>query len=791
MKLIPENIPDKLGLDVILKTASRKAVTPMGAEAVLTLKPASIKAHVADRLQGTREILSILTAGKSFPIDQIEDTSGWLDLAKAEGSILSPEQLMMIRDLASCARKIKQFLRGDQEEFQVLSRFGQQIQPLKEFEGQVADIISDRGEVKDNASPELQRIRKELHSRRSDVRQELGRLMRTYAKDAMTADGEITMRSGRMVVPLKSEYKRKVSGFVHDVSATGQTVYLEPAEVLALNNEIRELEAREQREIERLMQMLTDQVRANREALLTHHNVISDLDAIYAVAKLSNDFGGVVPDLSEDRTLQLNEVYNPVLWLRFQQKSDIVPLTLEMSAGEDGIMITGPNAGGKSVTLKTIGLSQMMMQCGFGLPCLEGTRLPVTDSLFVDMGDEQNIDQDLSTFSSRLEWMKLALKEAGEGSMVLVDEAGTGTDPAEGTALFQAFFEILQEKQARIIATTHHGDLKEFAHRRDGWENASMLFDQEHLSPTYHFQKGVPGSSYAFEIASRLGLSGELINKARGLVGTSKNRMEDLIVELERQRQEVLDQKAELSRNRKELDNLQSRYERKYSKIKDQTDAIRQQALDEATAILKEANKKVEQAVREVSERNAEKEAVKEVRKDLDDYRKEISGRQQKAKKKKKPQSASPPKIGDSVQMIDSNSRGTLKEISGKNAVIEVNGMRLRTKLDQLMKVDEPEPKKEQKQVRGWKSDSEVRRRASNRIDLRGQRADEARQAITQFLDEASSAGLHELEIVHGKGNGVLKNIVHDHLSQRKEVKSFDLAPEDQGGHGCTLVELG
>lgn len=763
----------------------------MGAESVFNLKPVSIKAHVADRLESTREMLAILVSGKSFPIDQIDDTSEWLDLARAEGSILNPDQLLMIRQLAGCARKIKQFLRGDQEEFTALSRYGQQIQPLKEFEEQVAAIITDRGEVKDNASPELQRIRKELYSRRSEVRQELNRLMRNYSKSDMTADSEITMRSGRMVVPLKSEYKRKVNGFVHDVSSTGQTVYLEPAEVLTLNNEIRELEAREQREIERLMRMLTDHVRENREALHTHHQVISDLDCIYAIAKLSNDFGGVVPELSEDRTLSLNEVYNPVLWLRFQNNSDIVPLTLEMTEDEDGVMITGPNAGGKSVTLKTIGLCQMMMQCGFGLPALEGTRLPVSTSLFVDMGDEQNIDQDLSTFSSRLEWMKLALKEAGDGALVLVDEAGTGTDPAEGTALFQAFFEILQEKQARIIATTHHGDLKEFAHRRDGWENASMLFDQDNLSPTYHFQKGVPGSSYAFEIASRLGLSDKLISKARALVGTSKNRMEDLIVELEKQRQEVLDQKAELSRNQKELDDLQSRYERKYSKIKDQTDEIRQQALDEASAILKEANKKVEQAVKEVSERNAEKDAVKEIRKDLEDYRKEVTGRQQKAKKKKKPKSTAPPKVGDSVQMIDSNSRGTLKEISGKNAVIEVNGMRLRTKLDQLIKVDEPVPKKEQKQARGWKSDSEVRRRASNRIDLRGQRAEEAQQAITQFLDEASSAGLQQLEIVHGKGNGVLKNIVHDHLKQRREVTSYDLAPEDQGGHGCTLVELG
>ncbi len=791
MNLIPENIPDKLGLDVILKAASRKTATPMGEDAVLNLKPVSIKSHVADRLESTREMLRILNSGKSFPIDQIEDTSDWIELAKAEGSILNPEQLLMIQLLAGCARKIKQFLRGDQEEFSVLSRYGQQIQPLKTFEDQVAQIITDRGEVRDNASPELQRIRKELYSRRSDVRTELQRLMRNYSKDEMTADGDITMRSGRMVVPLKSEYKRKVNGFVHDVSATGQTVYLEPAEVLALNNEIRELEAREQREIERLMRMLTDEVRANREALLTHHRVISDLDAIYAIAKLSNDFGGVVPELSENRNLSLNGVYNPVLWLRFQSKSDIVPLTLEMTPDEDGVMITGPNAGGKSVTLKTIGISQLMMQCGFGLPCLEGTRLPVADALFVDMGDEQNIDQDLSTFSSRLEWMKKVLKDAGEDTLVLVDEAGTGTDPAEGTALFQAFFEILQQKKARIVATTHHGDLKEFAHRADGWVNASMLFDQENLSPTYHFQKGVPGSSYAFEIASRLGLSGDLINKARGLVGTSKNRMEDLIVELERQRQEVLDQKAELSRNQKELDDLHSRYERKYAKIKDQTDEIRQQALDEASAILKEANKKVEQAVKEISERNAEKDAVKEIRKDLDEYRKEVSGRQQKVKKKKKPKSTSPPKIGDSVQMVDSHSRGTLKEISGKNAVIEVNGMRLKTKLDQLMKVDEPVPKKEQKQARGWKSDSEVRRRATNRIDLRGQRADEAQQAITQFLDEASSAGLHQLEIVHGKGNGVLKNIVHDHLKQRREVTSFDLAPEDQGGHGCTLVELG
>lgn len=790
MKRFPENIDQKLGFDVILERTAARASTPMGARAVQEMKPVSTSALVNDRLNGTREMLAIFSSGERFPMDQVDDTSKYLDIAKAEGSILSAHQIIAITQLAGCARKIKQYLRSREEDFASLARYGQRIQPLKDFEKTVSQVIDDHGEVRDNASPELQKIRRELISRRADVRKTLQQLMRTYSKDDMVADGDITMRGGRMVVPLRSEFKRKVNGFVHDVSATGQTVYLEPAEALSINNEIRELEAGEQREIERLMQMLTAEVRTNREALITHHQVISDLDMILAVARMSYDFNGVVPELSQDRQVFLNEVYNPVLWLRFENKKDVVPLTLELSQDETGVMITGPNAGGKSVTLKTIGLCQMMMQCGFALPALEGTKLPISSSLFVDLGDEQSIDNDLSTFSSRLEWIKTTLDRVQPDSLVLIDEAGTGTDPAEGTALFQAFFEELHKRNIRVIATTHHGDLKEFAHRQEGWINASMIFDQDNLSPTYYFQKGVPGSSYAFEIASRLGVSDSLISKARNLVGSSKNRMEDLIVELEKQRQELLDDKANINRKQKELDDLREKYDRKYGKIKEETDAIRKQALDEASAILSDANKRVEEAVRQVSEQNAEREAVKQARQDLDSYRREISGKQKKVRKKPKKKSGKPPQVGDTVQMVDGQSQGMLRELNGNKAVIEVNGMRLKTRLDQLVKVEEPAKKKEPQEA-GWKSDSTVRKRASHRIDLRGRRADEADQLITQFIDEASSAGLHQLEIVHGKGNGVLKNVVHEHLGRRKEIKSFDVAPEEQGGHGCTVAELG
>lgn len=789
MKYYPGNVPEKLGFDVILRKAADKSATPMGAEAIRQIKPARIRSHVIERLDCTREMLALFQAAERFPMDQVEDTTDFLNVAKAEGSILPADHIVEILGLAACARKIKQFLRSHDEEYPTLARYGQQIQPLKELEKSITSVIGENGEVRDNASPELQQIRRKLISRRADVRKQLDQVMRSYSKNDMVADGEVTIRSGRMVIPLKSEFKRKVNGFVHDVSATGQTVYLEPADVLAINNEIRELESSEQREIERLMQELTTEIRKHREALLTHHGVVSDLDMVLSIARLSYEFDGIAAELSEDQTVYLNKVYNPVLLLRFKSKEDVVPLTLDLSDDEMGLMITGPNAGGKSVTLKTIGLCQLMMQCGFGLPALEGSKLPVCSTLFVDLGDEQSIDNDLSTFSSRLEWMKKTLEETGPETLVLIDEAGTGTDPAEGTALFQAFFEELQRKKARVIATTHHGDLKEFAHRQEGWVNASMLFDQENLNPTYHFQKGVPGSSYAFEIAGRLGLADSLISKARELVGSSKNRLEDLIVELEQQRQELQSRKMELEKKRKEMEELREKYENKQSKIKEETDAIRKQALDEAAAILSDANKKVEQAVKKVSEQKAEKEAVKEARQELETFRKEVSGKQKKIRKKPKKKSSQPPKVGDTVQMTDSHTKGTLKEISGNQAVIEVNGMRLKTKADQLMKVDDAKPKKEAKGA-GWKSDSAVRTRASNRIDLRGRRADEADQLITQFIDEASTAGLQQVEIVHGKGNGVLKNVVHEHLGRRREVKSYDLAPEDQGGHGCTVAEL-
>lgn len=809
MRIYPENTAEKLGFDFLREATIEKTRSDVGREFLEALTPSSDWDVVEVRLRRTAEGMKILRIGDPLPHDEMPDVRPALKRARPEGSLLDPLSLLHIGKILVGARRVKQYFQQRNELYPAWNDLCEGIIPLKQLEEEIFRILTDHGNIKDSASPELQSIRRNLNARRNDLRSTLNKLLRQASKDGYLSEQEPTIRGGRMVLAVRAEHKRKISGFIHDTSSTGQTVYLEPVEALHINNDIRQLENDETREIERLLRILTAKVRTSISEVGTNATLLGEVDAGMAIARLSDDLNGTIPELtpdaylpaSEDKknrkrlgTVKLVKAYNPHLLLKSLKAgnvSSVVPLDLEMTLDELCLIITGPNAGGKSVALKTLGLHAIMIQSGFAVPLKEGSKMPVFGSMYVDMGDEQSIENDLSTFSSRLTWMRKTAVQADWQSLVLIDEAGTGTDPEEGVALYQAMLEDLISRNCLTAVTTHHGNLKVFAHNHPNAVNGSMEFDQTHLSPTYRFRKGLPGSSYAFEIAQRIGVPATLLTYARTLIGDRRNRLEHLIADLEKNTQAAELARAELEKQLTDTRKLIREYEQKSESILKERDKIREKALIEARNIMQGANKRVEEAVRKIAEEKAGKKEVRQIRKELESAQAEVVGELADLEEKDIPKVlGTPPVVGDSVKMLDGNTTGELVEISGNQAVVLTNGLRLKTKYKNLVKVELPKKKKELTRVVVLNSgnDDDVVRTVSSSVDLRGKRGDEAINELTYYLDRAISSGLGQVEIIHGKGDGILRKLVHNYLRDRREVREFNLAPWEQGGPGCTIA---
>lgn len=799
MLLHPQRLTEKIGFDSIRKAAINSARSAMAKERLARLMPSSDRPEIEKQLTLSDEMMDLIQNTAGFPLDNLHDVRDYLSKSKAEGSILPMDAFLEILEITVTARRVKQFIKDREERYPLLKEVSIGIIPLKELEKEIKSIITEHGELRSDASNELKSIRTQLNRKRSDLRNTINKVMSRATEKGMASDEGPTIRSGRMVIPILAEYKRKIQGFVHDVSSSGQTVYLEPVEALNINNEIRQLESEEQREIERILRQLTNHIRQHRDSIRQNLEVLARLDVIAAKAQLGIHLDGFIPVISEDSHLYVVEAYNPILklknlGLKKEDREEVVPLNLELTAEEQCLVITGPNAGGKSVAMKTLGLCVMMAQSGFPIPARDSTELPVYSGLFVDMGDDQSIENDLSTFSSRLDWMKQTVEKADKNSFVLIDEAAAGTDPEEGGALFQALVELLMERQAKVLVTTHHGSLKVFAHDHPHAVNGSMEFDQTTLSPTYRFKKGVPGSSYAFEIAERMELDQTLLEKARRLLGESKADMETLITELETKTQEAEDLKKKYDSLKSETETARHKYEEKRSAIEKEKEKIREKALKEAKQIMQSANQKIEEAVEQIAQKGEkDKETIKQARQEVEKHKQQVGQQLAKletAKKQRKQASKEPPKEGDIVRLEDANTTGELIEINGRQAVVQAGGLRLKTKYNNLVKVEDGSKKNKEQKIKvtviGRKSPAVIK----PRLMIRGMRGPEAMKEVEYYLDNAIASGLNQVEIIHGKGEGILKNLVHEYLEKRKEVQDYHLAPIEQGGAGCTIVKL-
>lgn len=814
MKLYPRGAEEKLGFDVLRAQLDVYTRSRLGQERLEHMRSGRSLEWVQGELGRVAELQDAFRFDDPVPLDHILDLREVLVLLTPDEAFVETDALHAIRLVLMTSRRLKRYMVARQGKYPHLVHAVERIEVLETVERHIAGVVDDEGRLRDDASADLRRIRRQILRKQNELRASVMEALRRAMQNGYATEEQPTLRGGRMVIPVRAEAKRKIHGFVHDTSATGQTVYIEPAQSLDLNNEVRELEAEERREIERILREVAAHVRLHLDALKGNLRVLAQFDLLQAKAHLANAVGGVVPQLNDKGIVDIRKGANPVLQLRFkrynqehpdEEKREVVALHLVLGESFNTLVITGPNAGGKSVAMKTVGLFALMIAYGIPIPVDPLSHMAYFKRLIVDIGDEQSIEEDLSTFSSHVKNLKYMIQHAGTDTLILIDEAGTGTDPAEGGALAQAVLEHLTEVGARTIATTHHGTLKVFAHETDGVENGSMQFDQSTLRPTYRFQTGIPGSSYAFEITQRIGLKRSIVKRSRQLVGSQKTALETLISTFEVRSQELATKLKAAEQNAREAAQAKTQYEEQRLRIRENREALRKQALAEAEQILKEANAQVERTIREIKEAEAAKDVTKEARAALESLKQNVTKRRQKVERRQQARTrASRPKkrpaetlaphtlgVGDQVVLDSGTATAEVLAIEGKEAVLAFGSMRTRAKLNRLTKVGGPRPQQVTfRQVATGSRPALSVLAAQTNIDLRGQRVDEAILQVTRFIDVAIGANLNRVEVLHGKGTGALRQAIHDYLATRDDIGHFEEAPWDQGGAGVTVVTL-
>ncbi len=654
--------------------------------------------------------------------------------------------------------------------------------------------------MRNNASRELQDIRRTMLGEQSRLRKVLDQIMRQARQQGYTADdASVTIRGGRMVIPIQAEYKRRIKGFVHDESATGQTVYLEPAEVLDINNEIRDLEYRERREITKILTLLTDELRPHLKELRYAYQFLGMMDFIRAKARLAQQLEAVCPKLEKKRLVDWQDARHPLLYLSHKsQNKPVVPLTIELRSDQRILVISGPNAGGKSICLKTVALVQYMLQCGLLVPMDERSTAGIFQNIFIDIGDEQSLENDLSTYSSHLTNMNYFVKMADQKTLILIDEFGTGTEPQFGGAIAEAILSDLNQKKVFGVITTHYSNLKEFADRADGIVNGAMRFDTDELEPLYQLEIGKPGSSFALEIARKIGLQSSILNQAKELVGVEHVQYEKMLSELENEKNKYEQLTENLAAKEKRISTTTQEYEELRAHLKNERKRILAEAKQEASQLLQNTNQKIENTIRTIKERSAEKESTRQARQELEEWKEQVKPKpaeiKPQQKKTKIAKEDGPIQKGDAVRVKENGAIGEVLSLRNNQAEILIGSLKSNVKLNRLEKVAKQSLKKLQKSITSTSTRSidlnEKRAEFSSSLDLRGKRAEEVIPQLENWVDEAAMFGAGELRIIHGKGNGVLREIVRNYLKTHPSVSRFQEEHIERGGAGVTLAYL-
>ena len=780
----------KLELNQVLAMLADCAGSEGGKEACLKLRPTSDLEEV-EQMLGQTTAASELSTRKGYPaFASAADVSASLERADRGGS-LQPKELLQIGGILRCTRSVKGYISEDDQET-VLDELFRALTPNKYLEDRILGAILSEEEIADTASPELADIRRHMRIQAGKIRDSLQKVISSPAYSKFLREPIITIRQGRYVVPVKSECKNDVPGLVHDVSATGSTYFVEPMSAVNANNALRELELKEKKEIERILAELSAEAASHAEDINLDYTMLVQLDVIFAMAKLAFQMRAWAPIMNDKGRVELRNARHPLI-----DPKKVVPISLRLGSDFDTMIITGPNTGGKTVTLKTIGLLTLMAECGLHVPAGDGSVLSTFDAILADIGDEQSIAQSLSTFSSHMKTIVDVVAQCDDRTLVLYDELGAGTDPAEGAALAIALIEFSRKMGSRVVATTHYAELKLYAMRTKGVINASCEFDVETLQPTYKLLIGIPGKSNAFAISRKLGLSEEILKEASDLVGKSDKDFEDVLSQLEQQRQQMESARMEAEKLRQETARIKQQSEQYQEQLRKEKEKAMEAARREAQGIIEEAR----------AAANAASEELKALRKQLQDgdttglnqrqaeLRRTLNETEDRLRaqqpQRQRPKETRDIMVGDTVELLKLGIKASVLAIN-KNGTLELQAgiMKMSAKRDEVYLLENENPYKA-KGGHPAHSGREMKMTAmSSEIDLRGMDTVEAICVLDRYMDEAMRAKLSSVRIIHGKGTGALRQAVHQDLKRNKFVKTFRLGVYGEGEDGVTIAEF-
>ena len=793
MTLLPSDTYEKLEFDKILRLVEANCMGDIGRALIRNLAPSTKFRQVNRWLDEVAEFQQGTADRNMITVGAYDDVEEELKMLRVEGYVLSVDGLARLNVLLLQSKAIFTYFgnSGKQTTYPTLYDLVRELHYEVELSKAIERVIDAEGLIRSDASDELARIRRLIGSKQREVEKSFRQVVEKYRRAGYLSDTVESMRNGRRVITVPAEHKRKIRGIIHDESATGKTAYIEPDEVIGINNDIFDYQQEEKREINRILRELSATLRPYVDHIQSYQDLIGYLDSVQAKAKLARSLKAERPKVDHKPTIGILEGRHPTLYLKNKQYGKkTVPFNLKLTGKNRLLMLSGPNAGGKSITMKTVGLLQLMLQCGMLIPVDAESEMGIFKKVFADIGDQQSIEDDLSTYSSRLQNARNFLKQADESTLVLIDEFGSGTDPTSGGAIAEGVLDGLNYRKVFGVITTHYSNLKIYSYKTKGILNGGMHFDTETLAPTYELRVGRPGSSYAFEIAQKVGLPGRVLNYARKRAGKNERAVDQLLVDLQREKQESEDLLASLEQKQKTLDALTRTYEELHKNMEVRRKRLKLEAKEQSLAETAKYNKEMENLIRELRENKKVEDAkdkAKQLREKREEIGEEVTSLREDIYYAPLPKESAPIKEGDYVRLRAGGATGQVISVDKKTAHVLVGALQLQVKLRDL------EPAKDQLTVRREKSVSSnlgATATFSNKLDVRGMRYEEVLATTEAFVDQALMANADQLRIVHGKGSGTLRRAVRKKLAEYNHNFSVSHPPREQGGDGVTIVDL-
>jgi len=842
--IYPDLFEEKIRFNRIREFVKDHCLSSLGKERVDEMRFVTLHDVIHRWVNQTNEFKRICVEESSFPTSYYIDVRGPLQRIKVEGLFLEERELFDLRRSLLSVKDIVRFFKNKEEQnlYPFLREIASKVMVYPVIFDRIDGILNKFGKIKDNASPELARIRSEMVKKQASVSRKMAAILSNARKEGLVdADTNVAIRDGRAVIPVPAGNKRKLNGIIHDESATGKTAFIEPSEIVEINNEIRELEYAERREINRILIAFADSIRPYIDDLVFSYEFLGIMDFIRAKAKFALQINACLPNMVIHPEVNWEDAIHPLLYIQNSaENKEVVPLTIQLNKEQRIVLISGPNAGGKSVCLQTVGLLQYMFQCGLLVPMDERSTIGVYKNIFIDIGDQQSIENDLSTYSSHLLNMKYFLKNGTPETLILIDEFGTGTEPALGGAIAESVLKEFNAMKLNGVITTHYTNLKHYASGAEGVENGAMQFDTHQIKPLFKLLIGQPGSSFAFEIARKIGLPEDLLDSAKQQIGEDHINFDKHLREIARDKRYWEQKRDNIRRKDKQLEDVYEKYQAQLENIKKEREQIISKARQEAEELMATANKKIERTIREIKESQAEKERTKKARASIEKFKNQLDNEQDDKQKKKidkelerikrrqqkKNEGASNDddilndqetsevqkesivvkkekiddeviKKGDKVRLEGQSLPGEVMEITGKNAMVAFGHLVTNVKVSRLEKLSNKQVKQLLKDVYtpglGSNLADKVRSKKLNfnpDLDVRGHRAEEAIIIVTNHIDDAIMCEVNNVRILHGKGNGILRQMIREILNTMPHVKSFKDAHIQQGGSGITVVEL-